>query len=168
MKRRTILTRVTNMKKKARALVRRPKATSPARSSALLPGDLLSDVRQLVLQAREQVARAVNSTLVALYWQIGKRIREDILQEKRAEYGQRIAQTLSAQLTMEFGRGFGRRNLEQMIRLAEIFPDERIVASLMQQLSWSHFLELLPIDDPLKREFYAEMCRSERWSGIKR
>ena len=88
---------------------------------------LLGDVRALIEAAREQTARAVNSALVGLYWHIGKRIRQDVLQEKRAGYGEQIVQTLSAQLTAEYGRGFGRRNLFQMIRFAEVFPDGEIV-----------------------------------------
>ena len=102
--------------------------------------------------------------MVGLYWHIGKRIREDVLNEQRAEYGQQIVSALSAQLTTEFGRGFDRFNLSRMVKLVALFPDQPIVATLSQQLSWSHFRELLPIDDPLKRDFYAEMCRMERWS----
>jgi len=72
--------------------------------------------------------------------------------------------SLSTQLTVEYGRGFDRRNLFHMIRFAEVFPDEEIVYALRTQLSWTHFRELLAIDDPLKRDFYTEMCRAERWS----
>ncbi len=125
---------------------------------------LLGDIRTLVEAARAQTARAVNAALVGLYWRIGKRIREDVLHEQRASYGEEIVQTLSAQLTAEFGRGFGRRNLFQMVRFAEVFPDEQIVSTLSAQLSWSHFVQIIPLDDPLKRDFYAEMCRLERWS----
>jgi predicted nuclease of restriction endonuclease-like (RecB) superfamily len=124
----------------------------------------LGDVRALVKAARDQTARAVNSALVGLYWHIGSRIRQDVLKEKRADYGERIVETLAAQLTAEYGRGFDRRNLFHMIRFAEVFPDELIVNALRTQLSWTHFRELLSIDDPLKRDFYAEMCRIERWS----
>ncbi len=133
--------------------------------SRVAPTDrLLNDVRTLIEAARDQVARTVNSALVGLYWHIGKRIREDVLQVKRAEYGEQIAYALSRQLTEEYGRGFTRANLFHMIRFAEIFPDEQIVSSLMRQLSWPHFRELISIEDRLKREFYAEMCRVERWS----
>ncbi len=99
-----------------------------------------------------------------LYWNIGKRIREDVLKNKRADYGEQIVSALSAQLTAEYGRGFTRANLFHMIRFAEVFPDEEIVYALRRQLSWTHFRELIAIDDPLKREFYAEICRVERWS----
>lgn len=150
---------------KSRKTARRGESSHPAPPAPAFDADrLLGDIRALIESGREQTARAVNSVLVGLYWKIGQRIRRDVLQEKRAEYGKRIVETLSARLTAEYGRGFDRRNLFHMIRFAEVFPDESIVNALRTQLSWTHFRELLPIDDPLKREFYAELCRSERWS----
>jgi DUF1016 N-terminal domain len=142
---------------KARKTARRP-LTSPSASLPVMLNAhrLVCDVRALTEGAHEQTARAVNSVLVGLYWHVGTRIRQDILGEKRAGYGQQIVYALSAQLTAEYGRGFGHRNLFHMIRFAEIFPDEAIVNALRTQLSWTHFCELLPIDDPLKREFYTE------------
>ncbi len=125
---------------------------------------LLKDLRELIQEARQDVARQVNSALVLLYWRIGQRIRQDILKEKRAEYGEQIVVTLSTQLAEEFGEGWSRYNLSRMIRFAECFHDEKIVATLSQQLGWSHFKEIIPLDDPLKRDFYAKMCRIERWS----
>jgi hypothetical protein len=125
---------------------------------------LLSDLRTLIDAGRTRVAQAVNAGLVLLYWSVGERIRREILREQRAAYGEQILQTLSEQLTAEYGRGFGRRNLFQMVRFAETFPDRQIVQTLSAQLGWSHFIEIIPLDDPLKREFYAEMCRLERWS----
>ena len=65
---------------------------------------------------------------------------------------------------MEFGRGYSQANLFNMLRLAEVFPDSRIFQSLIGKLSWTHFLHIIRLDDPLKRDFYAEMCRLERWS----
>jgi len=102
--------------------------------------------------------------LTALYWHIGRRIREDILKEQRAEYGEGIVSALGRQLAVEFGRGFSDKSLRHMIRFVEAFPDFKIVSSLLRQLSWTHFLALIYLDDPLKRDFYAEMCRVERWS----
>lgn len=128
------------------------------------PGVLLSDVRDLILSARQTVARGVNSTLVVMYWKIGERIRVDIMKEKRAEYGEEIVPTLSAQLAPEFGDGFSKRNIFRMVQFAEAFPDEKIVATLSRQLGWSHFVELIPLKKHLQRDFYAEMCRIERWS----
>lgn len=122
------------------------------------------EVRDLILAARQTVARGVNAALVLLYWKVGDRIRREILKEKRAEYGAEILPTLSAKLVPEFGEGFSPRNLARMIALAEAFPDEGTVRTLSRQLGWSHFVELLPLKKPLQREFYAEMCRVEGWS----
>ncbi len=132
--------------------------------SLKVPASLLQDLRTLIVEARQDVARQVNSTLVLLYWRVGKRIRQDILKEKRAGYGEQIVATLSAQLVSEFGASFSTRNLWHMIRFAEVFPDEKIVNSLSTQLGWTHFRHIITLDDPLKRDFYAEMCRIERWS----
>jgi len=125
---------------------------------------LLADVRELILQARAGVARAVDSGLLTLYWHVGRRIRKDILKEKRAEYGERIVSALGRQLAAEFGRGLGTRNLFRMIRFAEVFPDFEIVSALRTQLGWTHFRQVIALDDPLKRDFYAEMCRIEQWN----
>jgi DUF1016 N-terminal domain len=132
--------------------------------AAVRPGGLLADVRELIVQAREGVARAVNSGLTLLYWQIGDRIRREVLREKRAEYGKEIVSALGRQLEQEFGRGFGDKNLRRMIQFAEVFPDREIVVSLIRQLTWTHFIALIPLNKPLQRDFYAEMCRVERWS----
>ena len=139
----------------------------PARQKAIrapAAKPLLIDVRTLILEARQRVAQTVNAGLTLLYWQIGYRIRQDILKEKRAEYGAEIVQSLTGQLTAEFGRGFAEKNLRRMMQFAEVFPDPQIVAALLRQLGWTHFTMLIPIQDNLKRDFYAEMCRMERWS----
>lgn len=125
---------------------------------------LLADVRKLIQHAREDVARAVDSGLTTLYWYVGRRVREDILKQKRAEYGGQIVSSLGRQLEMEFGHGFSEKSLHHMIRFAEAFPDEQIVSALRRQLTWTHFKLLVYIEDPLKRDFYAEMCRIEKWS----
>jgi predicted nuclease of restriction endonuclease-like (RecB) superfamily len=87
-----------------------------------------------------------------------------VLGLERAGYGERILATGSEGLVGEFGRGFEATNLSRMVKFAEAFPDEGVVATLSQQLSWSHFRELLPLDQPFQREFYAEMSRVEGWS----
>ena len=124
----------------------------------------MTDVRGLIEQARSDVARTVNVSLVMLYWQVGKRIGGDILKRKRASYGEQMLPTLSAKLRAEFGRGWSERNLAYMIRFAGAFPDEEILHALCAKLGWSHFRQLVHMDDPLKRGFYAEMCRIEGWS----
>ena len=129
------------------------------------PGPKLhAELRALILTTRERVAQTVNSGLTLLYWQVGNRIRREVLKEKRAAYGDEIVQALAAQLAGEFGAGFSRRNLFNMVRFSEVFGDFKIVQALTAQLGWTHFTHIIRLDDPLKREFYAEMCRIERWS----
>jgi predicted nuclease of restriction endonuclease-like (RecB) superfamily len=142
-----------------------PRKSVPAKAAPLaVPMTLLRDVRALIEQARSATARAVNSALVLLYWQIGSLIRTEVLKGTRADYGEQIVSTLSRQLAAEYGNGYSRPNLFRMTRFAEVFPNQQIVATLSRQLGWSHFVELLPLKDSLKRDFYAEMCRIERWS----
>ncbi len=126
--------------------------------------DLVADVRSMIAQIRDGVARTVNTGMTLLYWRIGKRIHNEILGEERAEYGKEIVSTLARQLVEEFGSGFSEKNLRRMVQFAEVFPDSEIVVSLIRQLSWTHILALIPLKKPLQREFYAEMCRAERWS----
>ena len=107
--------------------------------------NLLGDIRQVIEAAREQTAQAVNSTLVIMYWQIGKRIREDVLGNQRAEYWKEILQVLSGKLTAEYGKGFTEKALWRMMQFAQVFPYADIVATLSRQLSWSHlFWNLVP------------------------
>ncbi len=150
---------------------KKPQATAPkaiprktALQKASVESVLLRDLRELIVTARERVASAVNSALVMLYWNVGQRIRQDTLKGQRAEYGKEILPTLSAKLVPEFGEGYGVRNLARMIRFVETFQNAEIVATLSRELGWSHFVEIIPLKDPLQREFYAEMCRLERWS----
>jgi predicted nuclease of restriction endonuclease-like (RecB) superfamily len=150
---------IASMKRKPPLKKRETALARPAK-----PAALLSDLRELIQQAREGVARAIDSGLVTLYWHVGRRIRQDILKEKRAEYGQKIVSALGTQLSAEFGRGYSRRNLFNMVRFAEVFPDFQIVQSLIAQLGWTHFQKIVYLDDPLMRDFYAEMCRMENWN----
>lgn len=128
------------------------------------PETLLAELRELIAMARRQAALTVNVRLTLLYWRLGDRIRTEVLGNERAGYGKRILATVSQDLVREFGRGFEVTNLTRMMNFAEAFPDPEIVATLSQQLSWSHFRELLPLSQPLQREFYAEMSRIEGWS----
>ncbi|HMI05369.1 MAG TPA: PDDEXK nuclease domain-containing protein [Pedobacter sp.] len=123
------------------------------------------DIKQMIDTSRENVAIAVNSEITLLYWKIGKRINEEILGNERAEYGKRIVISLSKQLTEDYGKGWGKTHLNYCIQFAEIFPDEQIVHALRGQLSWTHLRTIITVDNPLKREFYIEMCKLERWSS---
>lgn len=125
---------------------------------------LFAEITQLIQAARQVAAAAVNAQLTMMYWHIGKRVRQEILENTRASYGEEIVATLSRQLAVEYGRGFEEKNLRRMVQFAEVFADEQIVVSLIRQLSWTHFLALIPMKDPLQRQFYIEMCCLERWS----
>lgn len=125
---------------------------------------LIADVRALITSTRQRVAANINAELTLLYWQVGKRIREDILGNERAEYGEQIVRALCVQLTAEFGSGYTRTNLFNMIRFAEAFPDIQIVHALRGQLSWTHIRLIVYVENPLAREFYATMAQMERWS----
>lgn len=133
------------------------------KSSSVLPV-LLGDLQSLIELARVRVAIGVNAEMVLLYWDIGERIRKEILRDERAAYGKQVLDTLSDKLVGQYGPGFTRTNLFNMVRFAEIFPDRSIIHSVSGQLSWTHFRNLIYVEDPLAREFYTEMCRLERWS----
>jgi len=125
---------------------------------------LLLAIKQLIEQGKQQIAISVNTTMSMLYWQIGKMINDDVLQNQRAEYGKQIVSTLSRHLTQEYGDGWGEKHLRQCMQFAQAFPDEQIVYTLCRELSWSHLRLVMFMDDPLKREFYIEMCKLEKWS----
>lgn len=143
---------------------------SPARRKAEPPDitapdwSLATEIVAMIRTARGQVAQGVNARLTLLHWEIGSRIRREVLREQRADYGAVVVEALSERLRAEFGRGFGRRNLFSMVRFAEVFPDLEILQSLIAKLGWTHFLHIIVLDDPLKREFYAAMCSAEQWS----
>lgn len=125
---------------------------------------LFTDIARLIDESKSYVAYTVNATLTILYWKIGKRINDEVLKNKRAEYGKQIVVSLSHQLAQEYGNSFSDKNIRRMMQFAEVFADESIVVSAIRQLSWTHFIALIPLKEPLQREFYTEMCRVERWS----
>lgn len=95
---------------------------------------------------------------------IGKRINDEILLDQRAEYGKKVVATLSQELELKYGKGWSTRQLHHCIRFAEIFTEIQIVNTLCTQLSWSHIRLIIALDDELKRLFYIEMCKIEKWS----
>jgi predicted nuclease of restriction endonuclease-like (RecB) superfamily len=128
------------------------------------PAKLLKDIWALIEGARARAASAVNSELSMLYWRVGRRIHTRVLEGKRAEYGEEVLRTLAAQLVKDYGGSFAEKNLRRMVQFATTFPDEKIVVSLIRQLSWTHFIALIPLKNPLQREYYAQMCSHENWS----
>jgi len=125
---------------------------------------LLAEIRQLIDAARQRVAASVNAELTLLYWHVGQRIRAEVLQAQRAEYGKQLVATLARGLTAEYGRGWGERQLWHCLQIADVFADPGILNTLCAELSWSHLRLLITVDDPLKRDFYIQICRLEHWS----
>ncbi|MFH6951428.1 YhcG family protein [Flavobacterium sp. FlaQc-51] len=131
---------------------------------AIIEIDLINELSQLVEQSQQQVIVQNNAALTLLFWQIGYRVNETILQNKRAEYGKQIVPTLSAQLETKYGRSFTEKNLRRMLRFAEQFSDKELVIKLAYKLSWSHFIEILPIKDSEAMLFYANQVSDQLMS----
>ncbi|PID28062.1 MAG: hypothetical protein CR982_04730 [Candidatus Cloacimonadota bacterium] len=117
---------------------------------------LLDRLSELVELSEYKISSQANSTLTMLFWQIGKDINDFILGNHRAEYGKQIMSSVSRYLTQKYGNNFELRNLRRMRQFAEQFTDLEIVSTLSTQLSWSHFVELLPIKKEEAKLFYAQ------------
>jgi len=126
--------------------------------------NLFVEEKDLIQSAKQQAAVAVNAELTLLYWQVGKRIDDEVLKGERAEYGKQVIKELAKQLTQSVGKGWSTQQLRHCLRFAETFPDNQIVSTVWRQLSWSHLKQLVYLDDSLKREFYITMAMQERWS----
>jgi len=124
---------------------------------------LYSDVCQIIESTRSRIATTVNAEVCLLHWHIGKRIKEDVLYNKRAEYGKEILKNLSVLLTQKYGKGWGYEKLKHCIRSAYLFTEEQIGYAVCTQLTWTHLRSLMGVDDELKRKFYMEMARQEHW-----
>lgn len=116
---------------------------------------LISELSQMIEQTQYQITSQANSALTMLFWHIGTRINNDILENKRADYGKQIVVTVSRQLMKQYGRSFEEKNLRRMLQFGEKFNDRQTVVTLSRQLTWSHFLVLLPLKDEQARLFYA-------------
>jgi predicted nuclease of restriction endonuclease-like (RecB) superfamily len=126
--------------------------------------NLIEEIKGFINEAKGTVAITANSALTILYWNIGHRINNEILQNKRADYGQQIIRALSKKLTEEFGKGWSEKQLRHCLRFAETFKEKEIVYALSRQLTWTHFRTLIYIENELSREFYTEICRLEGWT----
>lgn len=124
----------------------------------------ISEIKSLIEKSRQNIAVTVNSEMTLLYWNVGERINTEVLGNNRAEYGKAIVATLARQLALEFGSGWGEKQLRLCMRFAHVFSNREIVYTLCRQLSWSHLRLIMFIEDELKRDFYIEMCKIERWS----
>ena len=126
---------------------------------------LFNDIRELIDNSRQRFAVAVNAELTLLYWNIGKKINDHILGNERAEYGKQILATLAQELTEIYGKGWNEKTLRHSLRSAETFSEEQILYAVRRELSWTHIRNIMYLKDELQREFYLEICASERWSS---
>ncbi len=124
---------------------------------------LLKDLSKIIENGKKQLTAQVNSTLTIVYWKVGSKINKHILEEKRADYAKEIVSSLSAQLVTHYGKSFELRNLRRMMQFSEVFPEFQIVSQLATQLSWSHFIELLPLKKGEARMYYAVKATEETW-----
>jgi predicted nuclease of restriction endonuclease-like (RecB) superfamily len=124
---------------------------------------LNEDVCRIIDGSRQRLATTVNAEICLLHWNIGKRIKEDVLFNQRAEYGKQILKFLATQLTERYGKGWSIFKLQHCVRAAYTFTEDEIVYAVRTQLTWTHLRTLMSIDDRLKRSFYTEMIRIEHW-----
>jgi predicted nuclease of restriction endonuclease-like (RecB) superfamily len=127
-------------------------------------GDLLNDLQMLIERGREKAVSAVNSAITITYWQVGRRINEEVLHGERAQYGKQIIVSLSQELVARYGKSFEARNLRRMMQFAELYPDFEIVSPLVSQLSWTHFTILITLPDNEARTFYGQQAAENRWN----
>jgi len=126
---------------------------------------LFTEIKTLIEESKQKIAVEINSTITMLYWHIGSKIKTNILNNKRAEYGQETIKQLSIALTTQYGKGWSEKQLRHCLRFAEVFTNAKIVSALRRQLSWTQIKAIMYFDDPLQREFYIEMCKIEKWSS---
>lgn len=125
---------------------------------------ILKRISSIIEQKRTNAKIALNNEQLMMSWEIGRLLVEDVLEKEKPEYGKEIIGEISLRLTEQYGRGYDRSAVFRMVQFYREFPEAEKVATLSQQLTWSHFIELITIEDKQKRDFYAVMCRNENWS----
>ena len=123
--------------------------------------NLYNNIKILIEESRNRVYKTVNTEMVNLYWNIGKMIVEKQGKTARAKYGDSLIEEVSKKLTEYFGKGFSKRSIERMRQFYLCFP---IATSIMPQLSWTHYLELIKINEKEKRNFYMHECINSNWT----
>lgn len=129
-----------------------------------LETNLFQDLSKIIESGKKQVNVQVNSTMTMVFWQVGARINHHVLAYQRADYGKQTIANVSAQLDAKFGRSFNEKSLRRMMQFAEIFPDFEIVATVSRQLSWSHFIDLIPLKSDEARTYYIDRIIAGKWS----
>jgi predicted nuclease of restriction endonuclease-like (RecB) superfamily len=125
---------------------------------------LVRELKHIIVDAKQQAQITVNTQLTLLYWQIGEKIQNHTLNNERADYGKQVIKQVAVDLSQEFGKGFNEKSLRKMVQFYLTYPEQNIVSTLSRQLSWSHFVELLPVTQPLARDFYSQMAVNDKWS----
>ncbi len=125
--------------------------------------DIVLEISALIEESKQQVVRTANSTLTLLFWQVGKRINEEVLKNERAQYGKQIVATVSTQIEMKYGRNFNEKNVRRMMKFASEFSDFEILPPLAAKLSWSHFIELFPLKSIESKIYYAQNAIENNW-----
>jgi predicted nuclease of restriction endonuclease-like (RecB) superfamily len=125
---------------------------------------LVRELKHIIVDAKQQAQITVNTQLTLLYWQIGEKIQNHTLNNERADYGKQVIKQVAVDLSQEFGKGFNEKSLRKMVQFYLTYPEQNIVSTLSRQLSWSHFVELLPVTQPLARDFYTQMAVNDKWS----
>jgi len=132
-------------------------------TKALVPPQLLNDLRSLLKQSRQQLQQNINTAMVHTYWQVGRLIVEQEQQgSERAAYGKQVLKQLAIVLTAEFGKGFDARNLRNMRSFYQTFPNWNAVRT---NLSWTHYRSLIRIENDLARQWYLSEAISQNWSA---
>ena len=122
---------------------------------------LIATIGEVLAQGKAYVLQTVNQGIVQTYWAIGKHIVEfEQAGNEKAEYGSALLKRLSQDLTQRYGKGFSMSNINKMRKLYLEYP---ILQTVSAKLSWSHFVELLKLDNPLERSFYQKECENAHW-----
>lgn len=131
------------------------------RSDANSYGELIRNIGSLLETGKKQAVSAVNQAMVRTYWEIGKHIVEyEQAGNEKAEYGSETLKRLSRDLTERYGNGFGMSNINKMRKFYSLYP---ILQTVSAKLSWSHYVELLKIEDSMERSFYLKECEQDNW-----
>jgi predicted nuclease of restriction endonuclease-like (RecB) superfamily len=126
----------------------------------------ISEIKQILADARQKAYKAVNSAMVEAYWNIGKRIVEEEQNgEKRAAYGEYILKELSQELASEFGKGFSAPNLRNFRQFYLTYPDQSICYALRSKLTWTHIRLIMRVENPFAREYYLKESDEQNWSS---
>lgn len=158
------MTSSNDIENKMTTLESKTKGIVDTRVIGTVSDHLYDGVTEIIDNARMQVSIYVNAHASMTFWKVGKYIIEDMDYQTYSAYGKRILATLSQRLTTRYGKGYTYSALTRMMKVARVYNDREMFATVSQTLSWSHFLELITISDASKRLFYQKMGMAEHWS----